>query len=224
MKTGLPSAFTLISSDEKNEALFRFTYKNKQTALRVKAKRSGSRYWSLSSAILRPSLKMKKKTSPFGPHQASLALVLERNQKWITGVGFIVVSESNRGQFLRACIHGSIQKTGRSHHGIIYGFFPLFSLVRALMRVGMQGQKREFQYTQSFTLAPPLSTTTPPITWLITALTRKRGGLVSKGAEYHLKGLLHLGNNTKIMGILNHWSGLNLLTPFTCLVIRIFKK
>lgn len=155
---------------------------------------------------------MKKKTSLFGPHQASLALVLQRNQKWITGVRFFAASESYRGRFLRACIHGSILKTGRSHHGIIYGVFFLFS--RSGFDEGWNAgtEKRVSIHTELHTRSsPPNDHSANHVTHH--GFDMPKGGASSNEAGLCLKGHPHRGITRRLVGILNHPSDSN---PLNC--------
>ncbi|KAL1264622.1 hypothetical protein QQF64_004977 [Cirrhinus molitorella] len=142
---------------------------------------------------------MKKKTSLFGPHQASLALVLKRNQKWITAVRFLAAFESYRGRFLRTRIHGSILKTGRSHHGIIYGFF-LFS--RSGFDEGWNAgtEKRVSIHTELHTRSsPPNEHSANHVTHH--RFDKQKGGASSSEAGLGLKGHLHRGKR-------EDWGGL----------------
>lgn len=135
--------------------------------------------------------KNEKENVSVWPHQASLALVLKRNQKWITGVRFFAASESYRGRFLRTCIHGSILKTGRSHHGIIYGFF-LFSFSGFDEGWNAGTEKRVSIHTELHTRS------SPPNDHSANHVTHRRFDMPKGGALF--KRASTSGNNAKISG------------------------
>lgn len=117
----------------------------------------------------------------------SLALALKRNQKCITGVRFFAASESYRGRFLRTCIHGSILKTGRSHHGIISGFL-LFS--RSGFDEGWNAgtEKRVSIHTELHTGS------SPPNDHSANHVTHRRFDMSKGGASSNKAGLCLKGN------------------------------
>lgn len=98
-------------------------------------------------------------------------------------------------------------------------FFPPSSLVQALIRVGMQGQRREFQYTQSFTRSSPSND------YSANHVTHHRfdmpkGGASSNEAGLCLKGHRHWEITRILEGILNHPSDSKLLNLCTKITTR----
>lgn len=76
-----------------------------------------------------------------------------------------------------------------------YGFSS--SLVQALMRVGMQGQKREFQYTH-IRSSPPNDHSANHVTHH--CFDMQKGGASSKWAGLCLKGHLRRGKTRRLVG------------------------